>query len=165
VIEMRGDQRMNADTEVTGTSRRQVITIGSFGVVGALGLTACGSGGSGGSDASGGDGTSSGSATAPAAAGTTLTKLSAVPVGGAISVLVNNVTVLVSRPASGTAAAFSAVCPHQGCTVAAEGTQNLRCPCHGSTFDPKTGKNLSGPAPRPLTGIPVTVTGGNVVLS
>lgn len=56
--------------------------------------------------------------------------------------------------------AFSAVCTHQGCTVAADGA-GLRCPCHGSTYD-LTGANTAGPAPSPLPKVEVTVTGGQV---
>lgn len=56
--------------------------------------------------------------------------------------------------------AFSAVCTHQGCTVAADGA-GLRCPCHGSTYD-LTGANTAGPAPSPLPKVEVTVTDGQV---
>ncbi|GIW70866.1 MAG: hypothetical protein KatS3mg102_0408 [Planctomycetota bacterium] len=44
--------------------------------------------------------------------------------------------------------AISAVCTHQGCTVAPAGDA-FYCPCHGSRYD-AAGRNLSGPAPRPL---------------
>jgi Rieske Fe-S protein len=64
---------------------------------------------------------------------------------------------------SGDFVAYSAVCTHQGCTVAyKEG--NLACPCHGSIFDPADGAAVvSGPAQRPLPEIPVKVQGGEVV--
>jgi menaquinol-cytochrome c reductase iron-sulfur subunit len=61
--------------------------------------------------------------------------------------------------------AISAVCTHLGCTVRAEalakietatvGGQPLRlthrflCPCHGSSYE-GDGRNISGPAPKPL---------------
>lgn len=45
--------------------------------------------------------------------------------------------------------AFSAVCPHQGCTVAVA-QQGFECPCHGSLFD-SAGQWQSGPAEQPLT--------------
>ncbi len=45
--------------------------------------------------------------------------------------------------------AISAICTHLGCTVAAQEGGGYFCPCHGSRFDP-TGKNISGPAPKPL---------------
>jgi len=59
--------------------------------------------------------------------------------------------------------AYSAVCTHQGCTVAYKDS-NLACPCHGSVFDPADGAAVvAGPAPRPLPEIPVKVQGGEVV--
>ena len=72
--------------------------------------------------------------------------------------------VVVAQPTAGTAVAFSAICTHKGCTVAPAGAK-LNCPCHGSVYDALTGKVLSGPAPRALTSVPVTVKDGAVVAS
>jgi Rieske Fe-S protein len=59
--------------------------------------------------------------------------------------------------------AYSAVCTHQGCTVAYQDGQ-LACPCHGSIFDPANGAAVvSGPAQRPLPEVPVEVRAGEVV--
>ena len=64
---------------------------------------------------------------------------------------------------SGDFVAYSAICTHQGCTVAYKGGK-LACPCHGSVFDPARGaKVVAGPAPRPLPEIPVKVEGGEIV--
>ena len=64
---------------------------------------------------------------------------------------------------SGDFVAYSAVCTHQGCTVAYKGGK-LACPCHGSVFDPAKGAEVvAGPAPSPLPEIPVKVEGGEVV--
>jgi cytochrome b6-f complex iron-sulfur subunit len=49
-----------------------------------------------------------------------------------------------------------------GCTVNAGGNQ-FHCPCHGSVYDAFTGAVVHGPAPAPLTAIPVKVVGGDVV--
>jgi len=63
---------------------------------------------------------------------------------------------------SGDFVAYSAVCTHQGCTVAYKNNK-LACPCHGSVFDPVTGGEVvNGPAQRPLPEIPVEVRGGEV---
>lgn len=56
--------------------------------------------------------------------------------------------VFVLRGEDGSIRALSAVCTHLGCTVDREG-EGFHCPCHGSQFD-ATGKNVAGPAPRPL---------------
>ena len=58
--------------------------------------------------------------------------------------------------------AYSAVCTHQGCTVAYKDGK-LACPCHGSVFDPANGGAVvSPPANRPLPDIPVEVRDGKV---
>ena len=97
------------------------------------------------------------------AAGRELVRLADVPVGGAVVTEdAAGKPVVVGRPAGDEVVAFSAVCTHRGCTVAAE-DRILRCPCHGSTFDPATGENTGGPAPRPLTELAVRVDGESVV--
>jgi len=64
---------------------------------------------------------------------------------------------------SGDFVAYSAVCTHQGCTVAYKNGQ-LACPCHGSVFDPANGAAvIAGPAPQPLPEIPVKVQGDDIV--
>jgi Rieske Fe-S protein len=53
--------------------------------------------------------------------------------------------------------ALDSTCTHLGCRVSwnAE-TQELRCPCHGGTYD-KTGAVKSGPPPEPLATFPTRV--------
>jgi Rieske Fe-S protein len=97
--------------------------------------------------------------------GVTLVALADVPVGGSVAVTTpSGDPVIVSQPTAGTAAAFSAVCTHQGCLVTPRGA-DLVCPCHGSVFDAKTGAVLQSPATRPLPSVPVTVQNGEVVTS
>ncbi len=53
--------------------------------------------------------------------------------------------------------AISSICTHLGCNVRWEGeNEGFECPCHGSSFD-KNGKNTSGPAPRPLRWLKLTL--------
>jgi Rieske Fe-S protein len=101
----------------------------------------------------------------PLAAGIRLTPLARVPLGRGL--VINNragVPIVVAQPTMGTAVAFSAICPHQGCTVAPDGTR-MKCPCHGSLFDAATGRVLHGPAMSGLVLIPVRLDGGEVVTS
>jgi len=117
-------------------------------------LAACSAGSSG----SGGSGDSSGQP-----AGRKLVALADVPVGGAAAVkLPDGTPGVVARPTAAEARCFSAICTHQGCTVAVKGKE-LDCPCHGSRFNALTGAVLSGLAPRALDKVPVTVKGGEVV--
>ncbi len=68
--------------------------------------------------------------------------------------------------ADGSFVAFDALCTHLGCQVhynkeAIKGwesnSQQSFCPCHGGVFDPKTGKVLAGPPPRPLPKIKLEI--------
>lgn len=56
---------------------------------------------------------------------------------------------IIVRQADGSLTAFSAVCTHAGCTVGYEAGE-IVCPCHGATYDPKTGEVTGGPAPQGL---------------
>jgi len=144
-------------------SRRRAITAGAAGV-GALVLAGC----SAATKAS--KKSSSGAASSPAtpspkasSAGATLGKLSDVPVGGSVAAKgADGSPVLVAQPVAGQVVAFSAICTHQGCTVAPAGKE-LHCPCHGSVYDAATGTVKSGPAPKPLSKLAVHVAAGNIV--
>jgi cytochrome b6-f complex iron-sulfur subunit len=147
-------------------SRRRVLVAGAGAAVSVSALAACGSSSSS-STASSGTSASAGSAGVspkqPAAGGGALAKVADVPVGGAVSAKgPGGKPVIVAQPQEGKIVAFSAICTHQGCTVAPAG-KILQCPCHGSTYDLATGKNTGGPAPRPLTEIDVEVKHGEVV--
>jgi cytochrome b6-f complex iron-sulfur subunit len=156
-------------------SRRTVLASGSATVgavaLGAVTLSACGSSSNSGSN-SGSNGnpdtvssspSASASSDSGSATGTTLVALSKVPVGGAVSATgPKGEKLIVAQPTSGKAVAFSAICTHMGCTVAPSGAK-LNCPCHGSVFDALTGKNVGGPAPKPLPAVDVHVADGNVV--
>ena len=78
----------------------------------------------------------------------------------------NKEPVIIVHTESGQFKAFFARCTHLGCVVKfeSEGTPRLHCNCHGSEFD-LTGKNLSGPAPRPLTPLKVTIQEASLIIS
>src|SRR5438445_330336 len=67
-----------------------------------------------------------------------------VPVGG--GKVFADKQVVVTQPAQGTFAAFSAVCTHQGCTVDSVANGTINCPCHGSKFKIADGSVATGPA-------------------
>ncbi|HEU5180649.1 MAG TPA: Rieske (2Fe-2S) protein [Candidatus Polarisedimenticolia bacterium] len=72
---------------------------------------------------------------------------------------------LLVRSADGSYKAFSATCTHLNCTVQyRDDTRQIWCACHNGTYD-LTGKNLSGPPPRPLEEYTVNVANGEVVVS
>ncbi len=62
--------------------------------------------------------------------------------------------------------AMDAVCTHMGCTVEYLPARNvIHCNCHGGEYDAQTGKNISGPPPRPLTLYVAKVVAGGVAVS
>ena len=162
-------------------SRERFIRLGTALGVGAAGasLAACGGGassggGSGGKKSGGdsggygggnsGDGSpDKGSKAASSSDKAAIAAESDVATGSAVTFKdAGNPAVLVHLN-NGDFVAYSAVCTHQGCTVAYKNGQ-LACPCHGSVFDPAKGAEVvAGPAPKPLTEIPVKVKGGEVI--
>jgi len=133
-------------------TRRTLVTIGGA-ASGAVLLAACTPGGA---EDSGGAG-SGGS-------GSAQVSLASIPVGGAVSATLAGKPIVVSQPTAGQVVAFSAVCTHQGCTVAPQGKE-FDCPCHGSTFDVTTGDVLNGPARDPLPKLKAEVSGDSVTVT
>jgi Rieske Fe-S protein len=163
-------------TDPSDFTRRTVLTLGSVGAVGsALALAGCA--------ADVPDATSSSTPSAPPTAPPTVTNdppaepstapdapalgddiaaLADVPVGGSIDATINGEPALIAQPTTGQVVAFSAICTHQQCVVAAAGDE-FHCPCHGSMFDAATGDVIQGPALEALSSIPVAVAGDRIV--
>jgi Rieske Fe-S protein len=91
-----------------------------------------------------------------------LATVASIPVGNAVSATLDGKPILISQPSAGKIVAFTAICTHQGCTVAPAGKE-FQCPCHGSVYNAATGAVIMGPAPLPLAAIPVKVVGGDVL--
>lgn len=160
-------------TDPTDLTRRTILTLGSAGAVGgALALAGCAADAP--ADTASPTATTptpsvtdeppTGETSAPDAApvGEDIAALADVPVGGSIDATINGEPALIAQPTAGQVVAFSAVCTHQQCVVAAAGSE-FDCPCHGSRFDAATGDVINGPALRPLSAIPVAVSGDRIV--
>jgi Rieske Fe-S protein len=124
-------------------------------------LVACG----GSSDsASASDGSGSGSAAKDTSGdGGVLAKTSDIPEGG--GKIFADQKVVVTQPKANEFKAFSAVCTHQGCTVAAISDGTIQCPCHGSRYSIVDGSVKGGPAPKPLPPEQIKVSGGSISLA
>ena len=142
-------------TDPSGVRRRTVLA-GAGVAAGAFVLAGCSSGVDDAAPSDSGAG-SGNSAEAP------LAQLADIPVGGAVSAKGSDgKPILVAQPEEGTAVAFSAICTHQGCTVA-PGDEELVCPCHGSAYDAASGEVRRGPATRALSEVPVHIEAGAVL--
>ncbi|MEV3934081.1 MULTISPECIES: Rieske (2Fe-2S) protein [unclassified Streptomyces] len=137
--------------------RRTVLTAGAAALV-----TGCGSSGDG-------DGTEesspavSGDVSSPTApGGEELTRTADIPVGGGR--IFKDRKVVVTQPAAGEFKAFSAVCTHAGCIVAAVADGTIDCACHGSRFSIGDGTVEQGPATRALPAERITVEGEGIRL-
>ncbi|MEV6674144.1 Rieske (2Fe-2S) protein [Streptomyces sp. NPDC051162] len=140
----------SAESVAPGTDRRTVLRGAALVGAAGLGVTACTGGGPGGAKGAA-------TPTAPVELGAPAD----VPVGGAR--LYREQRLVVSQPAKGEYKAFSAVCTHAGCVVDKIEDGKISCPCHGSKFDPATGKVLQGPAGAPLPTVPVKLADGKLI--
>jgi nitrite reductase/ring-hydroxylating ferredoxin subunit len=62
--------------------------------------------------------------------------------------------------------AIGNICMHEGCTLT-EGTlvgEKIECPCHGSTYDVRTGAVLKGPAEKPEPSFKLKVDSDQIFL-
>ena len=136
----------------SGPSRRQVLIAG--GVVAAAAVTAACSSSSSSSGSAAGGGSS-------APAGATV-QTADVPVGG--GKILTEQRVVVTQPQAGDYKAFSAVCTHQGCTVASVENDTITCLCHGSQYSAADGSVKRGPATAALASMPVAVSGTTITV-
>jgi len=76
-----------------------------------------------------------------------------------------NKPVILVRAANGDLSAFGATCTHLDCTVQFRKDMGvIWCACHNGKYD-LTGRNISGPPPRPLEPLRVVVQGDEVFIS
>jgi Rieske Fe-S protein len=89
-----------------------------------------------------------------------LAKTSDIPVGG--GKIIADDKIVITQPVAGEIKAFTAICTHMACVVGSVENGLIKCPCHGSEFKIADGSVAKGPAPAPLTAIPVTVNNGDI---
>lgn len=98
--------------------------------------------------------------------GAKIVKLASLPVGGSHKFTTKNqgLPAVLFRTKTGVFA-YSAICTHEGCTVAYNaGAKRMQCPCHGAQFDPFNGaKAVAGPTNTPLSKVKVAVNGAWIV--
>jgi Rieske Fe-S protein len=88
---------------------------------------------------------------------------SKVPVGG--GVILENADYVVTQPSKGSYKAFSKICTHQGCPVAAVENGVIHCNCHGSEYSIKDGSVTNPPAPKALAEAKTAVFQGKVYVT
>jgi Rieske Fe-S protein len=72
---------------------------------------------------------------------------------------------LLIKTESGDVKAFSASCTHLDCIVQYDpGSKQIICACHNGAYD-LTGKNISGPPPRPLDEFTVNIKGDDITVT
>ena len=109
---------------------------------------------------------SSKASAAEASSNNQITKLSDLPIGSASNfVLASGEPAILFRTKTGVFA-YSAICTHQGCTVAySADSKTLACPCHGGQYDPfASAAVVAGPPQSPLPSIKVAIDGDWVIL-
>ena len=109
------------------------------------------------------------SAPAPEAPATSapvaVAKTSDIPIGSGKKFDVEGVPILITQPRAGEFRGFSAVCTHAGFVMSNVANSEIKCDNHGAVYSADDGSVLSGPAPRALGKVTVTVEGDDVLVS
>lgn len=93
-------------------------------------------------------------------------KESDIPINSSKIVKFGSRPILIIRHSEEGFKAFTATCTHLGCTVQyMPNTKDIYCACHGGRYDANTGKNISGPPPKPLTELKVTIINDDIKVS
>ena len=89
----------------------------------------------------------------------------ALPAGKMTAIDANGQSILIAN-VGGTYYAIRNICTHRGCHLS-DGTLNaerVQCPCHGSTFDVRTGALVKGPAKDPEPSFKVVIKGDQILV-
>jgi len=91
-------------------------------------------------------------------------KVGGIPPNSGKIIKFGNRPALLIRTAAGEIKAFDAICTHLNCTVQYRPDYgHVWCACHNGHYD-VSGRNLSGPPPRPLDRLSVAIRGDDIVL-
>ena len=155
------DGHLPAEPSGVGSSRRNLLLAG--GVLAAAAVTAaCSSGSTALSTSAPPSGTDNAAASGSPGDSTTV-QTGDIPVGGG-EILIDQ-KIVITQPSAGTFKAFTAVCTHQGCTVASVADGVIQCPCHGSRYSVVDGSVIGGPAPAPLAPVQIKVSGTTISMA
>jgi nitrite reductase/ring-hydroxylating ferredoxin subunit len=92
-------------------------------------------------------------------------KTSEIPIGSGKKFVVEGVPILITQPRAGEFRGFSAVCTHAGFVMSNIANSEIKCDNHGAVYSADDGSVLSGPAPRALGKVTVTIEGDDVLVS
>lgn len=91
-------------------------------------------------------------------------KKSDIPLGDGREIVLGDTPAIVVNVRGMGYIALSRVCTHLGCLVEYNKEENkFICPCHAGTFNIE-GNVISGPPPKPLAKLPLTVEGDNIII-
>jgi nitrite reductase/ring-hydroxylating ferredoxin subunit len=88
-----------------------------------------------------------------------------IPIGSGKKFDVEGVQILITQPRAGEFRGFSAVCTHAGFVMSNVANSEIKCDNHGAVYSADDGSVLSGPAPRALGKVTVTIEGDDVLVS
>jgi nitrite reductase/ring-hydroxylating ferredoxin subunit len=94
-----------------------------------------------------------------------MAKTTDIPVGSGKRFDVEGVPILITQPRAGEFRGFSAVCTHAGFVMTNMANSEIKCDNHGAVYSADDGSVLSGPAPRALGKVTVTVEGDDILVS
>lgn len=92
-------------------------------------------------------------------------KITDIPIGSGKKFDVAGIPILITQPSVGQFRGFSAICTHAGFVMNNVANSEIKCDNHGALYSAEDGSVLSGPAPRALGKVEVTVDGDDVLVS
>ncbi|MFY9303893.1 MAG: Rieske (2Fe-2S) protein [Rhodoluna sp.] len=92
-------------------------------------------------------------------------KITDIPIGSGKKYDVEGTPILITQPRVGEFRGFSAICTHAGFVMNNMANSEIKCDNHGAVYSADDGSVLSGPAPRALGKVEVTVDGDDILVS